>query len=51
MRLVQTIENVDPYFHFKRDAYGRAGLSSLQKCVVAFLHTESLLTRLMSMFV
>jgi hypothetical protein len=35
MRLVQAVENVDPYFHFKRDAYGRAGLSSLQKCVAA----------------
>jgi hypothetical protein len=33
MRLVQADENVDPYFHFKRDAYGRAGLSALQKCV------------------
>jgi hypothetical protein len=35
MRLVQTVKNVDPYFHFKRDAYGRAGLSALQKCVAA----------------
>jgi hypothetical protein len=33
MRLVQAVENVDPYFHFKRDAYGRAGLSALQKCL------------------
>jgi hypothetical protein len=33
MRLVQAVENVDPYFHFKRDAYGRVGLSALQKCV------------------
>jgi hypothetical protein len=35
MRIAQAVENVDPYFHFKHDAYGRAGLSALQKCVAA----------------
>jgi hypothetical protein len=35
LRIVEAIENVDPYFHFKYDAFGRAGLSALQKCVAA----------------
>jgi hypothetical protein len=35
MRLVQAVENVDPYFHFKCNAYGRAGISTLQKCVAS----------------
>jgi hypothetical protein len=35
LRLVQAVDNVDPYFHFKYDAAGRAGLSPLQKCVAA----------------
>jgi hypothetical protein len=35
LRIVEAIENVDPYFHFKYDAVGRAGLSALQKCVAA----------------
>jgi hypothetical protein len=34
-RLVQSIENVYPYFNFKYDAIGRAGLSALQKCIAA----------------
>jgi hypothetical protein len=33
LRLVQAIDNIDPYFHFKYDAARRAGLSPLQKCV------------------
>jgi hypothetical protein len=33
--LIQAVENVDPYFQFKYDAAGRAGLSALQKCVAA----------------
>jgi hypothetical protein len=35
LRLVKAVENVDPYFHFRYDALGRAGLSALQKCVAA----------------
>jgi hypothetical protein len=35
LRLVKAVENVDPYFHFRYDAVGRAGLSALQKCVAA----------------
>jgi hypothetical protein len=38
LRLVEAIQNVDPYFHFKYDAVGRAGLYVLQKCVAA-VHT------------
>jgi hypothetical protein len=33
LRIVQAVENVDPYFHFRHDAVGRAGLTALQKCV------------------
>jgi hypothetical protein len=35
LRLVQAVENVDPYFQFKYDVAGRAELSALQKCVAA----------------
>jgi hypothetical protein len=35
LRLVQAVDNVDPYFHFKYDAARRADLSPLQKCVAA----------------
>jgi hypothetical protein len=35
LRLVQAVDNVHPYSHFKYDAAGRAGLSPLQKCVTA----------------
>jgi hypothetical protein len=35
LRLVQYVENVDPYFNFRYDVVGRAGLSALQKCVAA----------------
>jgi hypothetical protein len=35
LRIVEVVENMDPYFHFKYDAVGRAGLSALQKCVAA----------------
>jgi hypothetical protein len=35
LRLVKAIQNVDPYFHFKYDAVGRAGLPALQKYVAA----------------
>jgi hypothetical protein len=33
MRLVKAVQNVDPYFHFKYDAVGKADLSTLQNCV------------------
>jgi hypothetical protein len=33
LRIVQVVENVDPYFHFRYDAVGRAGLTALQKCI------------------
>jgi hypothetical protein len=35
LRIVHVVENVDPYFHFRYDAVGRAGLTALQKCVAA----------------
>jgi hypothetical protein len=35
LRIVQAVENVDPYFHFRYDVVGRAGLTTLQKCVGA----------------
>jgi hypothetical protein len=35
LRIVQAVENVNPYFHFRYDAVGRAGLMALQKCVGA----------------
>jgi hypothetical protein len=35
LRIVQAVENVDPYFNFRYDAVGRAGLTALQKCVAA----------------
>jgi hypothetical protein len=33
LRIVQAVENVDPYFYFRYDVVGRAGLTTLQKCV------------------
>jgi hypothetical protein len=33
LRLMQSVENMDPCFNFRYDAVGRAGLSALQKCV------------------
>jgi hypothetical protein len=35
LRLVQAVENVDPYFQFIYNAVGRAWLFALQKCVGA----------------
>jgi hypothetical protein len=35
-RLVEAVQNVDPYFHFKYDAIGKAGLSTLQNYVTTF---------------
>jgi hypothetical protein len=35
LRLVQAIENADPYFQFRYDTVGRAGLFALQKCIGA----------------
>jgi hypothetical protein len=32
LRIVQAVENVDPYFHCRYDVVGRAGLTTLQKC-------------------
>jgi hypothetical protein len=32
-RLVEAVQNVDPYFHFKYDAVGKAGFSALQNRV------------------
>jgi hypothetical protein len=34
-RLVEAVQNVNSYFHFKYDAVGKAGLSALQNCVAA----------------
>jgi hypothetical protein len=52
-RLVEAVQNADPYFLFKYDIVSKAGLLALQNCVVAipFSHTVSLQTPFMSMFV
>jgi hypothetical protein len=43
-RLVEAVQNADPYFLFKYDIVSKAGLLALQNCVVAipFSHTVSL---------
>ena len=35
MQIVEALENWSPYFQLRRDAFGKVGLSPLQKCTAA----------------